>query len=130
MNCVVHPDVAVAREAARGGVSVFAHFSGFRGMDISSLPAGVREAARHLRENYDMAHHASGAGAHAQALAPDFIERFAIVGPVEDVHRGFAELGETGIDFVRIVGGSRDMPAGVGAESIQTIAKEIAPRLR
>ncbi len=130
VNCVVHPDVAVAREAVRGGVSVFAHFSGFRGMDISTLPEGVREAARHLRENYDMAHHGSAAGAHARALADDFIDRFGIVGPVEVAQRRFAELAETGIDFIRIVGGSRDMSAGVGAESIQTIAKEILPRLR
>ncbi len=130
VNCVVHPDLAVAREAARGGVSVFAHFSGFRGMDISALPEGVREAARHLRENYDMAHHASAAGPHAQALTEDFIERFAIVGPVEHAQRRFAELADTGIDFIRVVGGSRDMPAAVGPESIQTIAKEIVPQLR
>ena len=31
LNCVIHPDREVAREAIRGGLSVFAHFSGFPG---------------------------------------------------------------------------------------------------
>lgn len=35
------PDEGVAR----GGLSVFAHFSGFKGMDFSSLPVYVKNAA-------------------------------------------------------------------------------------
>ena len=41
VNCVVHPDRDVAREAIRGGLSVFAHFSGFAGMDIDALPEKI-----------------------------------------------------------------------------------------
>jgi 5,10-methylenetetrahydromethanopterin reductase len=44
-NCVIHPDREVAREAIRGGLSVFAHFSGFQGMDIDTLPEGGRPSA-------------------------------------------------------------------------------------
>ena len=67
LNCVIHPDREAAREAIRGGLSVFAHFSGFRGMDIESLPEGTRAAARHLRSHYDMTQHGKTAGDHAQA---------------------------------------------------------------
>ena len=56
-----------ATEAIRGGLSVFAHFSGFHGMDIESSAEGSRAAARHLRSHYDMANHAVAAAAHAQA---------------------------------------------------------------
>ncbi len=130
LNCVVHEDVAVAREAIRGGVAVFAHFSGFRGMDIASLPEGVRATASHLREHYDMADHGRATGAHARALADDFVDRFGIAGPVEVVKRRFAELAGAELDFVHIVPGSRDAPPGVGAGSLEALAKEVLPHLR
>ena len=123
LNCVIHPDPAVAREAIRGGLSVFAHFSGFQGMEIESLPEGARAAAQHLRKNYDMAHHGAAAGDHAQALEADFIHRFGIAGPAEEALRRFQQVAEVGIDFVRVVPGSRDMPAEVAGPSIQALAK-------
>ena len=123
VNCVVHPDRDVAREAIRGGLSVFAHFSGFAGMDIDALPERAQAAARHLRENYDMKNHAVTEGAHAQALEAEFIHRFGIAGPADEALARFREIGESGVDFVRVVPGSRDMPSGVGAVSLPAIAK-------
>lgn len=125
VNCVVNPDRAVAREAIRGGLSVFAHFSGFHGMDIESLPEHARKAASQLRTGYDMGKHASSTGAHAQALEAGFIHRFGIAGPVEEAIERFQALAATGIDFVRIVPGSRDMSPEVGARSIQGIAEVV-----
>jgi 5,10-methylenetetrahydromethanopterin reductase len=130
INCVIHPDAALAREAIRGGLSVFAHFSGFAGMDIDSLPEGTREAARHLRENYDMANHAKSNGPHAQALDHDFISRFGIAGPVEEAIRRFEAIRDAGVDFVRVVPGSRDMDLGIGGPSLMALAQEVAPKLR
>ena len=130
VNCVIHPEVEVAREAIRGGLSVFAHFSGFHGMDIDSLPEGVRAAARHLRENYDMANHARGSGAHAQALDADFIDHFGIAGPVEHAIARFQEIRDTGLDFLRVIPGSRDMAPGIGGPSLQALAKQVLPELQ
>jgi 5,10-methylenetetrahydromethanopterin reductase len=130
INCVIHPDVAVAREAIRGGLSVFAHFSGFHGMDIDALPEELRAAARHLRENYDMTNHGRAAGGHAQALEAEFIDRFGIVGPVETAVQRFEELRETGVDFLRVVPGSRDMSPDIGGPSLQALATEVAPQFR
>jgi 5,10-methylenetetrahydromethanopterin reductase len=126
VNCVIHPDREVAREAIRGGLSVFAHFSGFHGMEIESLPQGTQAAAHHLRKNYDMANHAVAAGDHAQALDADFIHRFGIAGPMEEAVTRFREIASSGIDFVRVVPGSRDMPASVAGPSIQALAKVVA----
>ncbi len=125
VNCVIHPDREVAREAIRGGLSAFAHFSGFHGMDIESLPEGTRAAARHLRSNYDMANHGAAAGAHAQALDGEFIHRFGIAGPFDEAIARFQEIREVGIDFVRVVPGSRDMPREVAGASIQALAKVV-----
>jgi 5,10-methylenetetrahydromethanopterin reductase len=125
VNCVIHDDREVAREAIRGGLSVFAHFSGFAGMDIESLPEGARKAARHLRTEYDMKNHAVATGAHAQALDAEFIHRFGIAGPIDEATARFDSIRQTGIDFVRIVPGSRDMPKDVAAQSIQALGKVV-----
>jgi 5,10-methylenetetrahydromethanopterin reductase len=125
VNCVIHEDRDVAREAIRGGLSVFAHFSGFQGMDIESIPESAREAARHLRTDYDMANHAVSTGAHAQALDTEFIHRFGIAGPAGEAITRFEAIRDTGIDFVRIVPGSRDMPRDVAALSIQALGKVV-----
>ena len=125
INCVIHEDPAVAREAIRGGLSVFAHFSGFAGMDIESLPEGTRDAARHLRSGYDMKNHAVAAGAHAQALDADFIHRFGIAGPLDEALPRFAELRDAGVEFVRVVPGSRDIPRDIAAQSIQALGKAV-----
>jgi 5,10-methylenetetrahydromethanopterin reductase len=125
VNCVIHEDRDVAREAIRGGLSVFAHFSGFAGMDIESLPEGTREAARHLRTGYDMANHAVAAGAHAQALDAEFIHRFGIAGPAEEATTRLQAIADAGIGFVRVVPGSRDMPPEVAAASIQALGKVV-----
>jgi len=50
INAVVHPDVAAARAAVRGGLSAFAHFSGFSGMRPEAMNPALRDAALHLRE--------------------------------------------------------------------------------
>ncbi|MEM7411401.1 MAG: LLM class flavin-dependent oxidoreductase [Myxococcota bacterium] len=123
VNCVVHDDPAVAREAIRGGLSVFAHFSGFQGMDIDKLPEGVRAAAQHLRTGYDMENHAVASGGHAQALDAEFIHRFGIAGPASEAAERFEALGETGVDYLRIVPGSRDIPREIAAQSIQALGK-------
>ncbi len=125
VNCVIHADREVAREAIRGGLSVFAHFSGFEGMDIESLPEGAREAARQLRTGYDMANHAVSTGTHAQALDAEFIHRFGIAGPPGEAVARFEAIRETGIDFVRVVPGSRDMPRDVAALSLQALGKVV-----
>jgi hypothetical protein len=107
------------------GLLMFAHFSGFKGMDIESLPEGTQKAARHLRTGYNMTDHAVAAGAHAQALDADFIHRFGIAGPMDEAVRRFEAIQDAGVDFVRIVPGSRDMPRDVGALSIQALSNVV-----
>ncbi|MBB82575.1 MAG: hypothetical protein CL931_02035 [Deltaproteobacteria bacterium] len=129
VNCVVNEDREVARESIRGSLSVFAHFSGFHGMDIDSLPEEVRAAARHLREKYDMDDHAVSAGAHAQALEDEFIHRFGIAEPPDVALTRLEEVCDTGIDYLRIVPGSRDIEPAVAGQSIRAIS-ELIEKLR
>ena len=118
INCVVHPDVERAREAIRGGLSSFARFSGVHGMNVDAAGSG---------ETYDMAGHGKSDSAHARSMDADYIHQFGIAGPVTEAVTRFAQLRDAGIDFVRIVPGSRDADPGVVMESLQAIASEIIP---
>jgi 5,10-methylenetetrahydromethanopterin reductase len=118
VNCVVHPDPEVAREAIRGGLATFARFSGVERMSVEA-------AGKH--ETYDMAGHGKAASAHARALDAKFIHEFGIAGPASEAASRFVELRDLGLDFVRVVPGSRDMDPAVAVQSLQTIAQEIIP---
>jgi 5,10-methylenetetrahydromethanopterin reductase len=130
INCVINPDRAIARNAARGTVSVVAHFSGFRGMELDGLPEQLRAAAAHLRENYDMRNHGVAAGAHAQALDDEFLDWFGIIGPLDEARARFGDLADLELDFLRVIPGSRDTPPAVASQSLRLLATEIAPALR
>jgi 5,10-methylenetetrahydromethanopterin reductase len=127
VNAVVHPDIAVARAAVRGGLSVFAHFSGFAGMKPDAMDPSLRAAALHLRSHYDVRNHGRADAPHAQQLDDAFVDRFGIVGPVETAVRRFQRLAALGLDFCRVVPGSRDAPAEIVSVSMMSLATEVRP---
>ena len=127
VNSVVHPDVAAARAAVRGGLSAFAHFSGFSGMKTEAMDPTLREAAQHLREHYDLRDHGRADTAHAQQLDDAFVDGFGIVGPVETALPRFERLKALGLDFCRVVPGSRDAAADVTGQSLLTLANVVRP---
>ena len=122
INAVIHPDAAAARAAVRGGLSVFAHFSGMSGMKTEAMDPALRGAAEHLRDNYDMRDHGRAGASHAQQLDDDFVDRFGIVGPAEIAVPRFERLAKLGLDFCRVVPGSRDAAMDVVGASLTTLA--------
>lgn len=127
INAVVHPDVAAARAAVRGGLAVFAHFSGFSGMKTDAMDPSLRNAADHLRENYDLRDHGRADTSHASQLDDAFVDGFGIVGPVETSLPRFQRLQALGLDFCRVVPGSRDAPPEIVVASLQTLATVVKP---
>lgn len=130
VNAVVHPALTAARDAVRGTAATFARFSAFRGSRLRDLPAPLAGAARHLREHYDMQQHTRAGAAHTAGLSDEFIDWFAIAGPVETCLPRFRKLAALGLDFCRVVPGSRDMPRDVAAAALLNLAHEIVPALR
>src|SRR5262249_52865408 len=122
INAVVHPDIAAARAAVRGGLAAFAPFSGFKGMKTGAMNPALRTAARHRGSHYDGGGHGRADAAHAQSLADDFVDRFGIVGPVETAVPRFERLAALGLDFCRVVPGSRDAPAEIVTASMMTLS--------
>jgi len=125
INSVVHADVATARDAVRGGLAVFAHFSGFAGMDTSAMDGSLRHAAEQLRAGYDLQGHGKSDAGHAQALDAEFIDRFGIVGPLDAVVPRFERLAALGLHFCRVIPGSRDARADVVTASLMELATTV-----
>jgi 5,10-methylenetetrahydromethanopterin reductase len=129
VNALISDDRAAARDAIRGSAATFARFSAFPGNDLSALPRPLEQAARQLRETYDMAMHTRADAPHAKGLADEFLDWFAITGPLEDVASRFEKLAALGLDFCHVVPGSAPGQRGLGAASMETIAKEVIPLL-
>jgi hypothetical protein len=87
----------------------------------------LRDAANHLRESYDLRDHGRSDTSHAQALDDDFVDRFGIVGPVEKALPRFERLKALGLDFCRVVPGSRDAAPEIALASLTTLATVVKP---
>ena len=129
INAVIHPDLEMARRAVRGTAATFARFSAFPGSRLENLPPPLREVARHLRENYDMSQHTRAGAAHTAGLSDEFVNWFAIIGTAERALPRFRKLVALGLDFVRVVPGSADMPREMAAASLLNLAQQVVPAI-
>jgi 5,10-methylenetetrahydromethanopterin reductase len=130
VNCVIHEDLAQAREAMRGGATTFARFSSFRGNDLAALPPPFRSAVDWIREHYDMRNHTRTGVEHTRGISDAFVDWFGIAGPPEVARERFRSLSALGLDFVHVVPGSTGADRNVVAASLQAVAKEIVPLFR
>ena len=129
VNCVLNDDVAVARDALRGSVATFARFSSMPGSPLEKLPPELRRAAELLRASYDMREHTSSLAAHASGIDDDFVDWFAIAGPVERALPRFRRLAELGLDFVHVIPSSSGVARDVAAASFVALGRDLLPAL-
>ena len=129
VNVAIHADPEVARSAVRGAAASFARFSAFPGSPVDHLPVPLQRAVGMLREHYDMKDHTRAGSPHARALEADFIDWFALAGPLQHVLPRFEALAGLGLDFLYMVPASSDTPRAVAVESITQVASEVLPLL-
>jgi 5,10-methylenetetrahydromethanopterin reductase len=130
VNCVIHPDLQVARDALRGTVATFARFSAFRGSDLARLPEPLRRAAQYLRTHYDMREHTRADAHHTAGIGDDFVDWFAIAGPAESALPRFRQLAALGLTFCYVIAGSTNISRELATTSLLGLAHEIVPALR
>jgi 5,10-methylenetetrahydromethanopterin reductase len=128
LNVAVHSDRAVARDLVRGSVAIFARFA-TEGAPATGLSDVTRVGIERLAGDYDETRHGDAAAPHARALDDEFIDRFAVVGPGEEVLERLAELAELGIERIVVVPGSLDADPALVAESDRRFAEEVLPHL-
>ncbi|HYR96811.1 MAG TPA: LLM class flavin-dependent oxidoreductase [Candidatus Binatus sp.] len=130
VNCVIHDDVRVARDAVRGSAASFARFSALPGSRLADLPAPLAAAARWLREHYDMRDHTRTGVAHTAGIGDEFVDWFAVAGTAAHAREHLQRLAVLGLDFVWVIPGSSNMPRDVATGSLQRLATEVVPALR
>jgi 5,10-methylenetetrahydromethanopterin reductase len=129
LNVAVHPDRAVARDLVRGSTAIFARFA-TEGAPPDGLSDVTRKGIEQVAADYDERRHGQAEAAHARRLEDDFIDRFALVGPAEDVLERLAELADLGIERIVVVAGSIDADPDLVAETNDRFAAEVLPHLR
>jgi 5,10-methylenetetrahydromethanopterin reductase len=130
VNCVVHDDARIARDAVRGSAASFARFSALPGSRLAALPAPLADAARWLRAHYDMREHTRTGVAHTAGIGDEFVDWFAVAGTAAHARERLRRLAALGLDFLWVIPGSPNMPREVGAASLRSLAAEVVPALR
>src|SRR4051794_22869817 len=130
VNVGCHPDVDTARALIAGGVAAFAHFSAMPGSTGAGLAAADRDVVAEVGRRYDSNFHLDNTAEHTGALRPEFVDRFAIVGPPAVVVDRISELRALGIERFVITGPSfrsdRDDARTAGA----LLTEEVLPAVR
>lgn len=130
VNVVCHDDVARAREIGRGSTSLFARFSAMHGSVAAPATEAQREVFEAVHAAYDMNHHARDDGAQTGVLTDDFLDSFAILGPVDRCVERLSTLVEAGITTFNVSGASIVSPDPDGAEAAARFITEVAPEVR
>jgi 5,10-methylenetetrahydromethanopterin reductase len=136
VNIGSHPDVATARALIAGGVAAFAHFSAMPGSTGAGLDEKDREVVAEVGRRYDSNVHLRNDAGHTDALDPDFVDRFAVVGPPDRCVERMQELAALGLERFVVTGPTFGAAQGVrGTREEARVANrllrdEVLPALR
>src|SRR4051794_37588721 len=125
-----HPDVAVARALIAGGVAAFAHFSAMPGSTGAGLDEHDRAVVAEVGRRYDSNRHLRNDAEHTGALDPDFVDRFAVVGPPERCAERIAGLAALGLDRFVLTGPSLGGDRDEARRANRLLTRELLPALR
>jgi 5,10-methylenetetrahydromethanopterin reductase len=125
-----HPDVERAIAMARGPVSGLASLSGMAGNDGAGQAPEDREQFRLINEVYDKRRHILTSAPQAQAIAPDFVRRFAAVGSVDEVVERLRTVLDAGVDRLYLSFPGPDSDPEDAAETSRLLREEVLPALR
>lgn len=127
VNLACHADIETARQMVRGGVTTFARFSVMHGNVSGPVSDDERAVLEALHSSYDMRKHTRADSRQAEELTPEFIDRFAIVGPPEHCIERLRGLEGLGIDKVAVSGVGVGAGRGEASVSAELMRKEVLP---
>ena len=128
INVAVDPDRDRARELVRGSVATFARFSS-GAASAAPLSERTSQGVAQAAAGYQQARHGEAGAAFAQRLDDDFIDRFAIAGPADEVRDRLAAIRACGIERLIVVPASLDSDAEAVRQSLQHFARDVLPEL-
>lgn len=88
------------------------------------LPEGLTAYVRH-RKGYDYLHHAEVGSAHAEFVSDEIVDRYCIIGPVEEHIRRLRELEELGVTQFNIY-----LMSGDEEKTVEIYGRDVIPAFR
>ena len=125
-----HPDLDVARDVISGAVAAFAHFSSMPGSTGAGLAEADRAVVAEVGRRYDSNEHLRNTAAHTEPLRPEFVDRFAVVGPPDVCVQRLRALADLGLERFVITGASFGADSDHARASQQLLERELLPALR
>ena len=125
-----HPDLDAARGLISGAVAAFAHFSSMPGSTGAGLADADRAVVAEVGRTYDSNQHLSNTAPQTAALNPDFVDRFAVVGPPDVCAQRLRGLAALGLERFVITGASFRADGEHRRTSEQLLTGELLPALR
>lgn len=130
LNIVVHPDAAAAHRLVRGGLSTFARFSVMHGDIAGPTDEIERQVLERIHDAYDMTQHTRADSDQAGLLSPEFVERFAVVGPASVCVERLESLLDLGLDKVMVIGPTLAAARDEALEAVERFTSEVLPKVR
>ena len=129
VNVGCHPDPDVARRLIAGIVAAFTHFSAMPGSTGAGLRDEDRAVAAEVGARYDSNVHLQNAAEHTGALEPEFVDRFAVVGPPEECISRLQQLAALGVDRFVLTGPAFGADRDDARLANRLVATEVLPAL-
>jgi len=128
LNVAVDDNRDRARELVRGSVATFARFSAPAGPQ-ASLSKLTQEGVAHATAGYQHGRHGEARATVARELGDEFIDRFGICGPPDEVRDRLSAIAACGIDRLIIVPGSLDSDPETVLRFTERFADTVLPKL-
>jgi 5,10-methylenetetrahydromethanopterin reductase len=125
-----HPDPDVARGLIAGSVAAFAHFSSMPGSTGAGLAEADRAVVAEVGRRYDSNQHLSNQAEHAAGLTPDFVARFAVVGPPDVCADRLTGLAALGLERFVVTGPGFGADRDHARTAARLVTAELLPTLR
>ncbi len=130
VNVGCHPDIDAARGLIGGAVAAFTHFSAMPGSTGAGLSDADKQVAAEVGRRYNSNEHLSNAAEHTGALTPEFVDRFAVVGPPARCAERLQALAALGVERFVITGASFRSNREHAREADELMTRELVPMLR
>lgn len=130
LNVVVHDNMERARELAKTGVGLIAHFSAMALDNGNALPPELEHLAAQLAQNYDMRGHGREDAPQSRLIEDSFVDWFAVAGSPAFCIERIAALRDLGLDYIYLVSGSTERLPTDLLHSQQRFGEEVLPALR
>jgi 5,10-methylenetetrahydromethanopterin reductase len=128
VNLVCHPDVATARRLVSGGLATFARFAVMESGRIAGPASETqRRVLGDVRRAYDMRLHTVVGSPQSGVLTPEFVDRYAIVGPPDVCIARLRETAALGIDKLMVVGPTLGADPAEARRAGEAFAREVLP---